>query len=1669
MRKLTQTCVILIAVLFSASLALAQSESAPQPREKDPAQLEQITNFTEKAPAVMDNSMQVVHKKEKIYVSEKDPNAKSDPIPSEALFDLQFEWPVGVGGGEAGIECDGINIYTTKWNGAEFYRYQLDGTYIESFAISGASNVRDLAYNGTYFYGGAASTTVFEMDFAGQALISTFTAPTDVRAIGYNETDDVFYANNWGSDITVFDPTGGFVSSWSVGPVGDSYYGFAYDNYSTGAPYLWGYAQVGANLSELIQMELPSGTETGLTFDVGSVLSSVDMAGGLAIDDNLVSGYWTLLGTCQNVNIWGLELCPSGPPPTNDVGVTSIISPVTGPDLGMEDVTINIHNYGTAAQSNFDVYYTIDAGGQVTETISATINGGDSYEYTFTQQADLSAYGTYVIESCTDLTGDENPGNDCRDISVQNFDPSSQCQFSVVLWDDFGDGWNGGTLTISVDGTVVLNNITLASGAGPETHYFDIINGTDITCVFTAGGWPYECSYYIYDNDGNEVFSDGVGGVEPTGGTFTGVCIQFIYGDLAGTVTELATGNPIEGAIVMINDMTDVTISDGTYLIEDVMIGTWDVYCNADGYNPAVETGVEILEAQTTTQDFALTSPTMDITPTSITVTLDPFQTQTEIIDIANNGDGTLDWSANLEILSKDNSDAMFDLQFEWPVGVGGGEAGIECDGSNIYTTKWNGAEFYRYQLDGTYIESFTVTGAANVRDLAYNGTYFYGGAASTTVYEMDFDAQSLVSSFSAPTDVRAIGYNEDDNVFYANNWGSDITCFDPTGALVSSWSVGPVGDSYYGFAYDNYSNPGTPYLWGYAQTGATLNELIQMELPSGTETGLTFDVGSVITGISSAGGLAIDDNLVAGFWTLLGTSQNECIWGLELCESGPVWISIDPNSGTVDPGNIGQMDVNLDATDQIAGTILNANIHFSSDPDVGTLTVPVQLIVGSQPVGHIQGNVFLDGIVPYNIGNVEEVLVEAGPYFANPDANGDYDITAYPGTFDVTATLYGYTTQTNPGIVVTSGGTVTGVDFTMPCIYGIVTGTVTDFETGTPLENAVVTLLGPGFEDITGTDGIYEIYVEAGTYDVQADHATYMPEIATDVVIDIQATITVDFALTFQCQYCDASGGCDEFIDGVEIGTISNMGTGCGNYQNFTNLSTIVLPGTTESLTVHTGNAYSSDDYGVWVDWNKDCVFDPVTENVVCEIDNGQDIHTWDITIPGDAVPGPTTMRIRLKYSGSDCGDPCGSTTYGEVEDYTLNIAIPAYGNLEGYVTEEGTGNPIENALIDVGSGMWETLSEADGYYYIDSIVVLTWDVTCTKDGYNPASATVTILENQTVQEDFVLSQPELIVDPLIVNYTLEPNGTGDTTINISNPGTGTVDWSAGIVVITDDGSKDMFDVQFEWPVGVGGGEAGIECDGSNIYTTKWNGAEFYRYQLDGTYIESFTVTGAANVRDLAYNGTYFYGGAASTTVYEMDFDAQSLVSSFSAPTDVRAIGYNEDDNVFYANNWGSDITCFDPTGALVSSWSVGPVGDSYYGFAYDNYSNPGTPYLWGYAQTGATLNELIQMELPSGTETGLTFDVGSVITGISSAGGLAIDDNLVAGFWTLLGTSQNECIWGLELCESGPVWLTILPTSGTLTGGTNEDMTLYFDADGLLPGVFEAEIHFSTTPNVG
>lgn len=408
--------------------------------------------------------------------------------PSDAAWDLQFSEPVGVGGGEAGIESDGTNIYTTKWNGAEFYRYDMAGIYIETFTCGAASDIRDLAFDGTYFYGAAANTTLYEMDFTNEVVISTIAAPVATRAIAYNGDVDGFYANNWSTDITLFDRTGTTISSFSVGTFG-SYYGFAYDNFDATGPYLWGFSQDGSG-AVVVQMELPSGAETGFTYDVLTDIGVAgDLAGGCAIvPDDIVPGTYSFLGTLQNNLNFAYELGTTVVY-TNDVGVSAIMEPVSGYDLtAAEPITIEISNYGTADQSNIPYEVTWGAAdGVYNGTYAGPLLAGETVEITLPVTADLSAYGPYTFDACTQLVGDENTANDCKDKTVTN-SPAP-----TLLYPQSADYWTGTT-----DGTTkTQNSLVIGMDAEDGWFMFDVSSippGSLITSI-TFHGYVYETDW----------------------------------------------------------------------------------------------------------------------------------------------------------------------------------------------------------------------------------------------------------------------------------------------------------------------------------------------------------------------------------------------------------------------------------------------------------------------------------------------------------------------------------------------------------------------------------------------------------------------------------------------------------------------------------------------------------------------------------------------------------------------------------------------------------------------------------------------------------------------------------------------------------------------------------------------------------------------------------------------------------------------------------------------------------------------------------------------------------------------------------------------------------------------------------------------------------------------
>jgi len=136
---------------------------------------------------------------------------------------------------------------------------------------------------------------------------------------------------------------------------------------------------------------------------------------------------------------------------------------------------------------------------------------------------------------------------------------------------------------------------------------------------------------------------------------------------------------------------------------------------------------------------------------------------------------------------------------------------------------------------------------------------------------------------------------------------------------------------------------------------------------------------------------------------------------------------------------------------------------------------------------------------------------------------------------------------------------------------------------------------------------------------------------------------------------YCAASGGCDEYISNVTFGDINNA-TSCSNYADYTGLSTTVSAGMSYPISITNGNtSYPSDQCGIWVDWNQDQDFTDAGETITVSGTPGIGPYTANIIPPASAIPGTTRLRVRITYTGGV--DPCGTTTYGEVEDYSVNV----------------------------------------------------------------------------------------------------------------------------------------------------------------------------------------------------------------------------------------------------------------------------------------------------------------------------------------------------------------------------------------------------------------------------
>ncbi|OYU97152.1 MAG: hypothetical protein CFE21_02340 [Bacteroidetes bacterium B1(2017)] len=163
--------------------------------------------------------------------------------------------------------------------------------------------------------------------------------------------------------------------------------------------------------------------------------------------------------------------------------------------------------------------------------------------------------------------------------------------------------------------------------------------------------------------------------------------------------------------------------------------------------------------------------------------------------------------------------------------------------------------------------------------------------------------------------------------------------------------------------------------------------------------------------------------------------------------------------------------------------------------------------------------------------------------------------------------------------------------------------------------------------------------------------------------------------------QYCTtvgASSTADDDISNVTLvgsfGTQINNATSCyatvpQYVDNTTTLPGVsLIPGNTYSISVTltqcSGNFYTNS-CNVWIDFNRNFTFE--TSELVANLVASNPFpstHVASFTVPAGATLGVSRMRLSQMEGGTSTSIlPCATTTWGEVEDYLVNLVSASGG----------------------------------------------------------------------------------------------------------------------------------------------------------------------------------------------------------------------------------------------------------------------------------------------------------------------------------------------------------------------------------------------------------------------
>jgi len=243
----------------------------------------------------------------------------------------------------------------------------------------------------------------------------------------------------------------------------------------------------------------------------------------------------------------------------------------SGCDLtATEPIELWVVNQGLVAESAFDLSYAANGGTPVVESITSTVNPGDTLKYVFTATADMTADGVYNLDFACVLSTDNDLADNALSMMAENYDTPMA---PVTMGDTI---CNGDTAMVSADEYSYWYDAATGGNLVGEGDEIDVMP-TATTSYYaeaaaTAGHFEDFDSYNVGDYI---VASDPSNWAVWPGGTPGGAYDMQI---------DDAQGNGGNSLRVDNADGTDVVLEFGEAFSSGYFYYSMDMYIVGDGY-----------------------------------------------------------------------------------------------------------------------------------------------------------------------------------------------------------------------------------------------------------------------------------------------------------------------------------------------------------------------------------------------------------------------------------------------------------------------------------------------------------------------------------------------------------------------------------------------------------------------------------------------------------------------------------------------------------------------------------------------------------------------------------------------------------------------------------------------------------------------------------------------------------------------------------------------------------------------------------------------------------------------------------------------------------------------------------------------------------------------------